>query len=838
MRYRAHFLRLSAVVTIAVSSSAAVHAQTLNDLYPELATLVASDGAIGDDFGDSVSLSGDTLAVGVPDDAVGANVNQGSVRVFVRNGTTWIAQATLTASDGAVADFFGSSVSLSGDTLAVGVPYDDVGVNGDQGSVRVFVRSGTTWTAQATLTASDGVSGDFFGSSVSLLSETLAVGAKFDDVGANSSQGSVRVFVRGGTTWTAQATLSASDGAPFDYFGSSVSLSGDTLAVGVPEDAVGANVDQGSVRVFVRNGTIWTAQATLTASDGAVGDAFGSSVSLSGDTLAVGVPEDAVGANVDQGSVRVFVRSGTVWTAQATLVASDGAVADLFGSSVSLSGDTLVIGVPYDDVGANSGQGSVRVFVRNSTTWTAQATLTAFDGAPLDLVSSVSLSGDMLAVGVPRDDVGVNGDQGSVRVFGNYRVFNDTTNVGYQSLVDAIAGSLAGARLLCGAPAFAEATGIVDASQKRFAFVALEPLVLAESALMSVATNTVFEKSPNVAAGGLTIAGKLIAPNAGNLTFEQFTVANEGQFTQRNANVFVNQTFGTTSGGVCYLEGPVLAEAVTTAVGAQNRVMGDTSILSDYTNAGSTIIQRGILYIYGTLTNTGTLTGEVNNGFLPPAPGDGYSIGGDYALSADSSLVLPDPVWWLRVGGDLDIAINSPTRFVMDQATIELTGLGDEPSQTLEVFARDLGAVDAGFAASNYLLGALRIRAGATVELVDNHNNAITKGKKRPNEAIYTNELFVPAGATLVTNGYRIYTRAATIAGTVSDPADVIVVPDAPPCAADLFPNGIVDAADLGIMLSIWGPCTGACVADLDGDGQVGASDLSTLLAAWGPCAN
>jgi len=311
-------------------------------------------------------------------------------------------------------------------------------------------------------------------------------------------------------------------------------------------------------------------------------------------------------------------------------------------------------------------------------------------------------------------------------------------------------------------------------------------------------------------------------------------VANEGQFTQRNANVFVNQTFGTTSGGVCYLEGPVLAEAVTTAVGAQNRVMGDTSILSDYTNAGSTIIQRGILYIYGTLTNTGTLTGEVNNGFLPPAPGDGYSIGGDYALSADSSLVLPDPVWWLRVGGDLDIAINSPTRFVMDQATIELTGLGDAPSQTLEVFARDLGAVDAGFAASNYLLGALRIRAGATVELVDNHNNATGKGQ----EAIYTNDLFVPAGATLVTNGYRIYTRAATIAGTVSDPADVIVVPGTPPCAADLVPDGEVNAADLSTLLVKWGPCTGACMGDIDGDGNVGAADLSLLLVSWGPCAN
>ncbi|MFM7258974.1 MAG: FG-GAP repeat protein [bacterium] len=546
------------------------------------------------------------------------------------------------------------------------------------------------------------------------------------------------------------------------------------------------------------------------------------------------MPYDDVGANSDQGSVRVFVRSGTTWSAQATLAASDGAAFDLFGDSVSLSGDTLAVGVPYDDVGANVNQGSVRVFFRSGTAWSAQATLAASDGAAFDLFcNSVSLSGDMLAVGAPDDNVDANADQGSVRAFVNYRVFNDTTNIGYSSLASAIAGSTAGARLIVGALAFNEATGIVDASQKRFTYVAVEPIVLAQSALMLVATNTVFEKSPAVAAGGLTIAGKLVAPSAGNLTFEQFTVANGGQFTQRKANVFVNQNFGTTSGGVCYLDGPVLAESVTTTVGAQNRVMGDTDILSDYTNAGATIIQRGILYIYGTLVNTGTITGEVNNGFLPPAPGDGYSIGGDYALSAASSLVLPNPVWWLRVGGDLDIAINSPTRFVMNEATIELTGLGDAPSQALEVFARDFGAVDEGFATSNYLLGALRIRAGANVGLVDNHNNAPGKGQ----EAIYTNELFVPAGATLVTNGYRIYTRAATIAGTVSDPADIIVVPAAPPCPADLFPDGVVSAADLSILLERWGPCSGSCIADIDGDGNVGASDLSLLLVSWGPCA-
>jgi hypothetical protein len=714
----------AALALLSMVLAPSVQAQTLTDLYPEIATLVAADGA-GDDFlGDSISLSGDTLVVGVPDDDVGANANQGSVRAFVRSGTSWSAQATLTASDGAAFDEFGRSISLSGDTLVVGVPYDDVGANANQGSVRAFVRSGTSWSAQAALTASDG--------------------------------------------------------ADFDEFGRSISLSGDTLAVGVQYDNVGANVSQGSVRIFVRSGTSWSAQATLTAADGAASDYFGAAVSLSGDTLAVGVPRDDVGAITNKGSVRRFVRSGTSWSAQAALTASDGADFDYFGTSVSLSGDTLAVAVSSDDVGANS-------------------------------------------------------NQGSVRIFGTYRVFNATRNTGYDSLVSAIAAGFAGDRLLAGAPAFAEADGIVDSSSKRFTFVGLEPLTLASTALMQVATGTVFEKSPDVAAAGLTIAGKLVAPSAGTLTFEQLSVSSGGQFLQRNSTVLVNQALASQPGGVCYLQGPLLAETVSTAVGGQNRVAGDTDVFANYTNGGSTVIQRGILYIYGSLTNTGTMTGDFNNGLLPPTPGDGYSIGGDYVVSASSSIVLPDPVWWLRVGGDFDVAIDDASRFVMDLATLELTGISAAPTQDVEVIAADLGPVNAGFSTTNFLLGALRIRAGATVHLVDAHGNAPGAG----NEAIYVNSLMVPAGATLVTNGLKVYTRAATIVGSVSNPADIVVVPGTPPCIADLFGDGIVNGADLGILLANWGACgTGTCAADLNGDGQVNGADLGILLSGWGLCAD
>jgi hypothetical protein len=203
-------------------------------------------------------------------------------------------------------------------------------------------------------------------------------------------------------------------------------------------------------------------------------------------------------------------------------------------------------------------------------------------------------------------------------------------------------------------------------------------------------------------------------------------------------------------------------------------------------------------------------------------------------VSAESSIILAEPVWWLRVGGNFDVAIDSSSRFVMDQATLELTGVGPASGQSVEVLSRDLGAVDSGFATTNFPLGALRVRAGANASLADNHNNAPGKSA----EAIYTQELVVPAGAALTTNGLKVYTRVATIAGSVSNPADIVVVPGTPPCVADIVADGAVNAADLALLLTNWGPCTNStCAGDLDRNGEVGAPDLAALLASWGACA-
>ena len=191
---------------------------------------MASDGAASDEFGVSVAISGDTLVVGAHGDNDNGT-NSGSAYIFTRSGTlAWTQQAKLTASDGAADDEFGGSVAISGDTVVVGAVWNDD--NGtDSGSAYIFTRSGTAWTEQAKLTASDGAADDNFGNSVAISGDTVVVGAWHDDDNGTDS-GSAYIYTRSGTAWTEQAKLMASDGAADDEFGDSVAISGDTVVVG------------------------------------------------------------------------------------------------------------------------------------------------------------------------------------------------------------------------------------------------------------------------------------------------------------------------------------------------------------------------------------------------------------------------------------------------------------------------------------------------------------------------------------------------------------------------------------------------------------------------------
>tara|TARA_R110002096_G_scaffold16898_1_gene57632 strand:- start:80421 stop:82268 length:1848 start_codon:yes stop_codon:yes gene_type:complete len=346
-----------------------------------------------------------------------------------------------------------SVVALSGDTLAVGAPGEDseaTGVDGNQqsnaaensGAVYVFRREGATWVQEAYLKASNAEAGDRFGFEVSLDGDTLAVAAISEDssstgIGGNednndaNTSGAVYVFRRSGETWSQEAYVKASNTDASDRFGTSISLSGDSLAVGAQLEASNASgingsqnnllASSGAVYVFRRNGTSWSQEAYIKASNPGLVDGFGESVSLHGDALAVGASaEDSNASGVNgvqdnadaqnSGAVYLFRRSGTSWSQEAYIKASNVEESDKFGESVALYADTLAVGATREDssatgVGgsegdnATSNSGAVYVFRKTGDTWAQEAYIKAANTDAVDVLGQrLALSNDLLVV--------------------------------------------------------------------------------------------------------------------------------------------------------------------------------------------------------------------------------------------------------------------------------------------------------------------------------------------------------------------------------------------------------------------------------------------------------
>jgi hypothetical protein len=251
-------------------------------------------------------------------------------------------------------------------------------------AVGVATGVGAAPTPQATLTAADAADNDSLGRASAIDGDTVVVGAYRRNVYA----GGAYVFTRSGTTWSQQQALAPGDLVSQDEYGWSVAVSGDTAAVG----ALVQNTSAGGVYVFTRSGTTWTQQQKLAGDDTVSGDVFGRSVALDGDTLVVG----ASNKDFQRGAVYVYTRSGTTWTQQQKLAAQDAAAGDSFGISVAISGDTAAIG----SFEADGGKGAVYVFTRSGTTWTQQQRLSVPGGSTNDnFGNAVALSGDTAIVG-------------------------------------------------------------------------------------------------------------------------------------------------------------------------------------------------------------------------------------------------------------------------------------------------------------------------------------------------------------------------------------------------------------------------------------------------------
>jgi hypothetical protein len=305
-------------------------------------------------------------------------------------------EAKLLASDGAKDDELGNAVALSGDTAIVGASSKAGAAGPHVGAAYVYVRSGTTWTQQARLVAADGAPEDFFGCSVALSGDTAVIGAYNVSGPAGGHQGAAYVFGRSGATWTQQQQLLAADAAPNDLFGFAVAVAGDQALIGAHAKDGPGGYQQGAAYVFGRSGAAWSQQQKLLAADGAADDELGYAVALSGRTAILGANGRPGPAGSQQGAAYVFTSASTGWTQQAVLIANDGASGDQLGSAVAVDVDTAVVGADS----ADGRQGAAYVFTRAGASWSQQGKLAASDGATADrFADSVAVAGDLALAG-------------------------------------------------------------------------------------------------------------------------------------------------------------------------------------------------------------------------------------------------------------------------------------------------------------------------------------------------------------------------------------------------------------------------------------------------------
>jgi FG-GAP repeat len=430
-----HPLARSRVLLVAALILIAGGAARADAAYVQSGELTATDGAANTKFGARVAISGNTMAVASLGDDAPATPKPGAVYVFEKPASGWSdAQrtATLTLPAGAGSP---TAVAMSGDTIAVGARDAKVGANDKQGAVFVFAKPPGGWQGAqpvATLTASDGAAQDEFGLTVAVDGDAVVTGSPRHKVGAKAEQGAAYLFVKPAAGWASgheTAELTASDGAASDHL-LAVGIDGDTIVAGAQNHMVANQFARGEAYVFVKPAAGWTSStetARLTTTVGAKEDFLGATVSISGDTVIAGAPDQTpVGGAMHQGVVDVFVKPPAGWvsaTETAQLSASDGRINDILGADAVVSGDTVVTGATSRNVGQNGSQGAVYVFKRppgaDWRTATEDQSLVSSDGGSIDLFgNAIGISGNVAVVGAPFHKVGDNERAGAAYVFG------------------------------------------------------------------------------------------------------------------------------------------------------------------------------------------------------------------------------------------------------------------------------------------------------------------------------------------------------------------------------------------------------------------------------------
>ena len=389
-----------AAIASSVVVVSTVTGQTCPDVFVERdrGEITASDEGVGDNFGNAVDVSVDAAIIGARlNDLVGpSRADAGSAYVYRINGLVFDEEAIMTASDGAAGDEFGADVGISGSWAIVGAPFDDVAPFGETGSAYIFRFDGLNWFQHSKLLAPVPVGTNQFGHSVAVDGDVAVVGELVGDgAGPATDTGRAYVFRYDSLNdeWDFEQTLAApgADANSFDHFGQDVAVDGSHIVIGARFDDQAAN-NAGAVYVFGHDGSTWTQEAKLLTTGGAINDQLGFSVDISGDTVICG----AHSRNASGGAAIVFQFDGFSWMQEAELAPSDGAAGDQFGESVSVSGNTAFVG----SIVTSGQEGAGYLFHRSGSSWSEVEILRGCDRSTGDQAGhAIAVDGSLGVIG-------------------------------------------------------------------------------------------------------------------------------------------------------------------------------------------------------------------------------------------------------------------------------------------------------------------------------------------------------------------------------------------------------------------------------------------------------
>ena len=416
--------------------------------WNEIIKAVAIDRGINDNFGYSVSISGDYAIVGAKNDdqnVVGSDTlfKSGSAYIFKLTGGTWVQQQKLVASDRDAEAEFGFSVAISGNFATVGSVLEDKNATGSDtlinaGAAYVFEQVAGTWIEKQKLVASDRAENDRFGFSVAIDGDYIIIGARLEDEDASgnatlNNAGSAYIFKQTNGLWLQQQKIVSSDRANLDFFGSCVAINANFAIVGAPiedEDSIGANTlnASGSVYIFKQSNGVWSQTQKIVANDREAAANFGSSIAVANNYLVVGAVSEDKNVNgstliSNAGAAYIFQEIGGSWVQQQKIIASDREAEDFFGNSVAINGNYIIVGSRFEDdnvSGADSisNAGAAYIYKLTNGVWSQQQKIVASDRAEEDQFGfSVAINNDFAIVGAFGQDVGAQFDVGAAYIF-------------------------------------------------------------------------------------------------------------------------------------------------------------------------------------------------------------------------------------------------------------------------------------------------------------------------------------------------------------------------------------------------------------------------------------